>query len=116
MVSIKTYIEDFLELEFEQFRKGYEKKSVRQRNGYYQRSLVTEFGLIKEIKVPRYRAVVFINSLFGKWQRRRDKVDEIVTKMFLQGESCRDIRRIFCEIYRDSLAISSLSRITNRNL
>lgn len=113
---IKTYIEDFLELEFEQFRKGYKKKSVRQRNGYYQRSLVTEFGLIKEIKVPRYRAVVFINSLFGKWQRRRDKVDEIVTKMFLQGESCRDIRRIFREIYRDSLAISSVSRITNKML
>jgi putative transposase len=113
---IKTYIEEFLEIEFEQFRKGYKEKSVRQRNGYYRRSLVTEFGLIKEIKVPRYRAVVFINSLFGKWQRRRDKVDEIVTKMFLQGESCRDIRRIFREIYRDSLAISSISRITNKML
>lgn len=113
---IKTYIENFLELEFEQFRKGYKEKSVRQRNGYYQRSLVTEFGLIKDIKVPRYRAVVFINSLFGKWQRRRDKVDEIVTKMFLQGESCRDIRRIFREIYTDSLAISSVSRITNKML
>lgn len=113
---IKTYIENFLEIEFEQFRKGYKEKSVRQRNGYYQRSLVTEFGLLKDIKVPRYRAVVFINSLFGKWQRRRDKVDEIVTKMFLQGESCRDIRRIFREIYRDSLAISSISRITNKML
>ncbi|MFN3873700.1 MAG: hypothetical protein ACK4R9_11940, partial [Ignavibacterium sp.] len=52
---IKIYIETFLELEFEEFRKGYKKKAVRQRNGYYQRSLVTEFGLIKDIRVPRYR-------------------------------------------------------------
>ena len=113
---IKIYVETFLELEFEEFRKGYKKKAVRQRNGYYQRSLVTEFGLIKDIRVPRYRGLIFINSLFKKWQRRREKVDEIVTKMFLQGESYRDIRRIFREIYRDSLAISSISRITNKML
>lgn len=111
---IKMYIENFLEIEFEQFRRGYKKKAVRQRNGYYQRSLVTEFGLIKDIKVPRYRSVVFISSLFMKWQRRREKVDEIVTKMFLQGESCRDIRRIFREIFRDCLSISTVSRITNK--
>lgn len=116
LAFIKSYIESFLEIEFEEIRKGYKKKSVRQRNGYYRRSLVTEFGLIKDIRVPRYRGVVFINSLFNKWQRRREKVDEIITKMFLQGESCRDIRRIFREIYRDSLAISSVSRITNKML
>jgi len=113
---IKMYIESFLEFEFEQFRKGYKKKAVRQRNGYYQRSLVTEFGLVQDIRVPRYRGVQFISSLFEKWQRRREKVDEIVMKMFLQGESCRDIRRIFREIYRDSLAISTVSRITNKIL
>lgn len=113
---IKMYIESFLELEFEEKRKGYKKKQVRQRNGYYQRSLVTEFGLIKDIRVPRYRGVEFISKLFQKWQRRREKVDEIVMKMFLQGESCRDIRRIFREIFRDSLSISSVSRITNKIL
>lgn len=113
---IKTYIESFLELEFEEMRKGYKKKQVRQRNGYYQRSLVTEFGLIKDFKVPRYRGIRFVSKLFKKWQRRREKVDEIVMKMFLQGESCRDIKRIFREIYRDSLAISSVSRITNKML
>ena len=114
LALVKAFIESFLEIEFEEQRKGYKKKAVRQRNGYYHRSLVTEFGLIKDIRVPRYRGVVFVSRLFKKWQRRREKVDEIVTKMFLQGESCRDIRRIFREIYRDSLSISSVSRITNK--
>lgn len=114
LTLVKSYIESFLEMEFEEQRKGYRKKAVRQRNGYYLRSLVTEFGLIKDIRVPRYRSVVFTNSLFNKWQRRRERVDQIITKMFLQGESCRDIRRVFREIYRDSLAISTVSRITNK--
>lgn len=116
MSLIKVYIESFIELEFEEQRKGYKKKGIRQRNGYYLRSLVTEFGLIKDIQVPRYRGIRFISKLFKKWQRRREKVDEVVMKMFLQGESCRDIRRIFREIYRDSLSISSVSRITNKML
>jgi putative transposase len=109
-------METYLDLEFEELRRGYKKKATRQRNGYYYRSLVTEFGLVKDIKVPRYRGIQFINTLFNKWQRRREKVDEVVTKMFLQGESCRDIRRIFREIYRDTLSISSVSRITNKML
>lgn len=111
---IKIYIESFLELELEEMRKGYKRKGIRQRNGYYERSLVTEFGLIPDIQVPRYRGIKFMSKLFKKWQRRREKVDEVVMKMFLQGESCRDIRRIFREIYRDSLSISSVSRITNK--
>jgi putative transposase len=113
---IKAYIESFLELELEEMRKGYKKKAIRQRNGHYERSLVTEFGLIRDIRVPRYRGIRFMSKLFKKWQRRREKVDEVIMKMFLQGESCRDIRRIFREIYRDSLSISSVSRITNKML
>ena len=57
---IRAYIESFLELEFEEMRKGYKKKGIRQRNGYYERSLVTEFGLIKDIHVPLHNFKNFI--------------------------------------------------------
>lgn len=97
-------------------RKGYKKKQVEQLNEYYQRSLVSEFGLIEDLKVPRYRGICFVNKLFKKWQQRQEKVDEIVVKMFLLGESSGDIKRIFREIYRDRLEIRSVSRITSKML
>ncbi|MFA3781669.1 transposase [Melioribacteraceae bacterium 4301-Me] len=95
---IKLFLETILDVEFEMYREGLTPKRYRQRNGYYRRSLLTSYGLIENLKVPRYRAIRFTNSLFKPWQRRWEKVEETIVKLFIQGESYRDIRRMVGEL------------------
>ena len=112
---IKWFLELILNIEFEMFREGLKHKRHRQRNGYYERNLITNFGLIEKIRVPRYRGIRFFNSLFKPWQRRWEKVEETIVKFFIQGESYRDIRRIVGEIFGDkTISISTISKITDK--
>lgn len=113
---IKELIERILEFEIEQQRTGYQQKMSRQRNGYYRRSLVTEYGLIEDIKVPRYRGIKFINSFFKPWQRRLKMVDDFVTQIFIQGHSYRDIKRIFRMMFKDSISLRTINKIIDKTL
>lgn len=113
---IKELIENILEYEFEQQRKLYKPKSYRQRNGYYKRSLVTEYGLITDIKVPRFRGIKFLNSFFGPWQRRVKMVEDFVTQIFVQGHSYRDIRRIYGMKFGDNISLRTINKIMDKTL
>ncbi len=92
-------IEMFLELEFEEYRDKIRDSKYRQRNGYYMRNLLTSYGLIENIRVPRFRNMKFHTILFNKWQRSWSEVENFKTKLFIQGESYRDIKRIANELY-----------------
>lgn len=96
-------------------REGLKHKKHRQRNGYYERNLITNFGLIERKRVPRYRGIRFSNSLLKPWQRRWKKVEETIVKTFTQGESYRDIKSIVGKIYSDKImSISTIRKITNK--
>jgi len=75
---IRCYLELILNIEFEILREGLRPKRHRQRNGYYERNLIINLGLIERIRVSRYRGIRFFNSLFKPWQRRWEKVEETI--------------------------------------
>ena len=64
--------------------------------------------------MPRYRGVRFHNLIFRPWQRRWRDVEETIIKLFVQGESYRDIRRMVGHLYGDNtMSISTINKISN---
>ncbi len=112
---VKYLIETILETKIEYERSKAAIKKNWYRNGYYQRHLLTTFGLIENIKVPRLRNMVYENGIFQKWQRRLEDVDRFIIKIFTQGESYRDIKRIVRDFLDEpTMSLSTISRITDK--
>jgi len=63
-----------------QGRRGY-------RNGYYRRDLVTRFGAIEGLRVPRDREGRFRTRVFGRYRRRSEEVEGAIRDMFIGGLS-----------------------------
>jgi transposase-like protein len=53
------------------------------RNGYYERSLVTQFGTIPDVKVPALRNASFKTKVFRRYKRYQDIVEDLVEDIFL---------------------------------
>lgn len=96
--SAKEWIRTLIGVSFEQGIKGYigaerydrTPSRVTYRNGYYQRSLETELGLIEGIAVPRSRDGRWRPSgVFQRYKRRQKGVNRVLKEMFLGGISTR---------------------------
>ncbi|MDH7528979.1 MAG: transposase, partial [Ignavibacteria bacterium] len=112
---LKYLIETLLEAKVEYERSKALIKRNWYRNGYYTRHLITKFGLIENIRVPRLRYMVYQNNIFDKWERRLSDVNDFITKVFTQGESYRDIKRIVKHFFNEpTMSLSTISRITNK--
>jgi putative transposase len=85
-------------------RRGY-------RNGHRYRSLLTEFGLLDRIQVPRDRQGEYQPGLIKRYQRRQGQVNEMVREMFLQGVSTRKVQEVLKPVLRGSLSAQAVSRI-----
>jgi putative transposase len=57
-------------------RKGY-------RGGHYLRDLVTRYGLLEDLRVPRTAEGPVDFQLFDKYERRRPDVDAAIGRLFL---------------------------------
>jgi len=92
----------------------YERSNLRQdrRKGKYSRYFTTTFGT-SEIKIPRLRSnkIEVKYSLFGKYQRRQKKFDNMVILSMLLGFSTRKQRRFFKEFIGDSFSHTTASRL-----
>lgn len=84
------------------------------RNGYYCRNLDTTFGPIERISVPRSRQGVFRPSVFERYQRRQETVNDVVCNVFLRGISTRDVAGALKPLLNTSISASTVSRITKR--
>lgn len=93
---LKTLLETSLDLELTRYlgcghhtrgsgRQGY-------RNGYYTRDLVTGLGLLERLRVPRCRQRGFQPTLFARYQRRHQAVDQFIRTLFFLGVSSRDVQ------------------------
>jgi len=85
-------------------RKGY-------RNGFYPRGLLTSFGYISEIKVPRCREKGFKTSLFKQYQRRQSEVDKQIKEAFLLGVSTRSVSKVIEPLLDDRVSAQTVSNI-----
>jgi putative transposase len=95
----------------------YQRSGLRRgyRNGHRYRSLLTEFGLLDRIAVPRDREGKYQPGLIRRYERRQGQVNEMVREMFLAGVSTRKVQEVIKPVLKGRLSAQSVSRIA-RNL
>jgi putative transposase len=86
-------------------RRGY-------RNGYRYRSLLAEFGLLEEIRVPRDREGSYQPRVLPRYQRRQRQVEVMVREMFLSGVSTRRVQDVVVPLLGEGVSAQTVSRIT----
>jgi len=111
---LKTLLEGSLEEEIleELMVDRYRRSQIRRgyRNGYYQRSLLTRFGVIKSLQVPRTREG-FSSKLLPHYQRRPTEVDNLVRECFLGGLSTRRVDEVLKPVLGEKLSPQAISRV-----
>jgi len=90
----------------------YQRSRSRQgyRNGYYERSLYTRFGVIKSLRVPRARES-YCSKVLSHYQRRQEEVNQMVRDMFLAGVSTRRVGEVLSRIGGENISAQTVSRI-----
>jgi putative transposase len=82
------------------------------RNGYYERDLLTSWGWISEIRVPRGRVTSVADLVLPKYRRRQVEFDAAVMSSFLFGHSTRKSKRFFTELFGEmGVSHTTVSRI-----
>lgn len=84
------------------------------RNGYYSRSLVTQFGTIEDIKVPTLRSGSFKTKVFKRYKRYQDIVEDLVEDIFLAGVSTRRVGDAISKLLDTKVSHATVSNITRR--
>ncbi len=110
---IKGFIEDLLTEEVTA-RIGaghYERSSERQgyRNGHYLRDLLTRFGLVEDIRVPRVTPGGTEFTVFNRYEQRRRDVDAALGRLFLSGVSTRKLKTIARELFGKEVSAQTVS-------
>ena len=116
---VKDIIEVSLDEEMIQYtqRQPYQRAGenlLDYRNGYYYRNLDTTLGPLERIAVPRSRQGLFRPSVFERYQRRQEAVNDVVCNVFLRGISTRDVAGALKPLLNTALSASTVSRITKR--
>lgn len=109
---LKMLMEDTLIEELELARDKH--IQVIYRNGYYPRSLVTQFGLIQELKVPRLRHGSFESRVFMHYGRYQNKVEDLIENTFLAGVSTRRVGEVLNQLLETKVSSTKVSRICLR--
>jgi len=95
-------------------RAPYHRKASVYRHGYYSRSLVTQFGLVQDIRVPRARGAEFKTRVFKKYRRHQDLVLDLVEGIFLAGVSTRRVGDAVSKLLDTKVSHGTVSNITKR--
>ncbi len=113
---VKLILESSLEEELlEELRASrYQRPEVRKgyRNGHYEKSLYTRFGVMKAVRIPRARDR-HASKILPRYQRRQNDVNEMVRGMFLAGVSTRRVGEVLATINDGKVSAQTVSRITS---
>jgi transposase-like protein len=85
-----------------------------ERNGFYQRNLVTPAGKIERLTVPRDREGEFVTELFERYKRMTGDVEEAILEMYLSGISVRKIAGVTDALSKVRIGKDAVSRIASR--
>jgi len=85
-------------------RRGY-------RNGSYRRELLTCYGWITSLRVPRVRAGGFQPSVLERYRRRQRQVDRVLLEAFLLGHATRKTRRVCQRVFGAAVSAQAISNI-----
>lgn len=84
------------------------------RNGYYQRTLVTQFGSLNDLRVPRLRKSGFRTKVFQRYARYQDIIEDLIQDIFLAGVSTRRVGAAISKLLDTKISHGTVSRITRR--
>ena len=95
-------------------RDYHQREALVYRHGYYSRGLVTQFGLVEDIQVPRLRGRSFKTRVFGRYKRHESVVEDLIEGIFLAGVSTRRVGEAVAKLLDVKVSASAVSRITKR--
>lgn len=81
------------------------------RNGFYQRDLTTQVGIVTAIRVPRARDRVGQRSVFSRYQRRQGQVNQVIRETFLAGVSTRRVGETLEALIGERVSAQTVSRV-----
>jgi len=81
------------------------------RNGSYARGLLTTYGWIEALEVPRLREGGFESAVFEKYRRRQRVVDRVLLEAFLLGHATRKVRRLVKSLFGAEISPQAVSNI-----
>jgi len=114
--GLKRLFEGTMKAEVQGYLKAqrYERTRARvdYRNGYRHRNLVTKFGLLKALKVPRTEKSGYQTKLFRRYRRRWEKVDRFIREIFIGGVSTRAVGWVMRSLLDKEVSASTVSTIT----
>jgi transposase-like protein len=88
---------------------------AERRNGYYERGLLTSFGYLEGIRVPRGRVTSVADVVLPKYSRTQPEFDAAVVHSYLLGHSTRKSKRFFTEFLGElGVSHTKVSRILAR--
>lgn len=112
---LKTFLEGALEDEMVALLAAgrYRRTEARQgyRNGFYERDLVTQFGIISGVRVPRARCGETESTVFSRYQRRQAQVDVMIRETFLAGVSTRRVGEVLQAVLGTPVSAQTVSRV-----
>lgn len=82
-----------------------------QRNGFYHRGLLTNFGFISQLAVPRVREGTKLPRVFTRYRRRAKTIDAFIRKLFLKGTSTREVGAVMEELLEARVSASTVSQV-----
>lgn len=93
----------------------YERRKSRcgYRNGTYARDLLTSYGWIDGLVVPRVRARGLQTQAFERYRRRQRQLDAVILETFLLGLSTRKTRRAFQRVFGADLSAQAVSNVVH---
>ena len=83
------------------------------RNGHYRRQLLTSLGRV-DLAMPRGRRDGRPSQVVGRYQRRMDEVDGLLTSAYVSGVSTRKLGAVTTALLGERVSRSTVSRVTER--
>lgn len=80
------------------------------RNGHYERSFATKYGVIKALRVPRARES-YQSQILPRYQRRQEQVNKMIREMFLSGVSTRRVGEVLSTVGGENVSPQTVSRV-----
>lgn len=117
--GVKNLVEECLkeemriELGVEEYQQSRGRRGYR--SGYYQRDLVSTFGLIEKILVPKQRKKkkkkAWGFEVFKRYGRRVEEVDELIKDIFLAGVSTRRVEGVIRPLLGTTFSAQCVSNV-----
>jgi putative transposase len=113
---VRWMLQAYAEDEFLRFigAKPYERTPLRKdlRNGSRPRQLETRFGLIEDLRLPRGRKTgTAYSTVLGRYRRQDERINQIVSEMFLRGISTRKVGKISQLLWGSDVSPAEVSRM-----